>query len=107
LWDKAAATLLEALRPSDDSFEGLSRHGQMISNKRILRQENGVVLIETAFRGAINGNPSKTTYSVSSKSSPRILSFDNLASATEYFEAELTRYERPTRFTASAWRISG
>ena len=79
----------------------------MISNKRILRQENGVVLIETAFRGAFNGNPSNVTYSVSSKSSPRILSFDNLASATEYFEEELTRYDRPTRFTASAWRISG
>ena len=79
----------------------------MISNKRILRQENGVVLIETAFRGAFNGNPSKVSYSVSSKSSPRILSFDNLASATEYFEEELTRYERPTRYNASAWRISG
>ena len=79
----------------------------MISNKRILRQENGVVLIETAFRGAFNGNPSNVSYSVSSKSSPRILSFEDLASATEYFEEELTRYERPTRFNASAWRISG
>lgn len=79
----------------------------MISNKRILRQENGVVLIETAFRGGVSGSPSNVSYCVSSKSSPRILTFDNLASATEYFEEELTRYERPARFTASAWRISG
>lgn len=79
----------------------------MISNKRILRQENGVVLIETAFRGAFNGNPSSVTYSVSSKSSPRILSFEDLASAMEYFEEELTRYERPARFNASTWRITG
>jgi hypothetical protein len=78
----------------------------MISNKRILRQENGVVLIETAFRVGYTGSPSNVTYSVSSKSSPRILSFNDLASATEYFEGELTRYERPARFTASAWRIS-
>ena len=81
--------------------------GGMISNKRILRQENGVVLIETAFRGGSYGNPSNVSYSVSSKGSPRILSFDNLASATEYFEEELRGSERPTRFTASAWRISG
>ena len=80
---------------------------RMLSNKRIVRQENGVVLIETAFRGGYAGSPSNLTYSVSSKSSPRILSFDNLASATEYFEEELSRYDRPTRFTASAWRISG
>ena len=79
----------------------------MISNKRILRQESGVVLIETAFRGGYAGSRSNVTYSVSSKSSPRILSFDNLVSATEYFEEELTRSERPPRFTASAWRISG
>jgi hypothetical protein len=79
----------------------------MISNKRILRQENGVVLIETAFRGSFSGNPSNVSYSVSSKSSPRILSFDDLASATEYFEEELTRHERPSRFSARAWRISG
>ena len=79
----------------------------MISNKRIVRQENGVVLIETAFRGGVGVLPSNVTYSVSSKSSPRILTFDNLDSATEYFEEELTRYERPARFTASAWRISG
>jgi hypothetical protein len=79
----------------------------MISNKRILRQQNGVVLIETAFRGGVNSSPSNTSYSVSSKSSARMASFDDLASATEYFEEELTRSERPTRFTASAWRISG
>jgi hypothetical protein len=79
----------------------------MISSKKILRQENGVVLIETAFRGGFSSNPSNHTYSVSSKGSRRILSFDDLASATEYFEEELTRTERPTRFTASAWRISG
>jgi hypothetical protein len=79
----------------------------MISNKRILRQERGVVLIETAFRIGFSGSPSNMTYSVSSKGSPRILTFDDLASATEYFQEELTRCERPTRFTASAWRISG
>lgn len=78
----------------------------MISNKRIVRQENGVVLIETAFRGGFGG-PSNLTYSVSSKGSPRILTFDDLNSATGYFEEELTRHERPARFTASAWRISG
>ena len=78
----------------------------MISNKKIVRQENGVVLIETAFRGGFAA-PSNLTYSVSSKSSPRILTFDSLELATEYFEEELTRCERPTRFTASAWRISG
>ena len=79
----------------------------MISNKRILRQQNGVVLIETAFRGGFSASPSNTSYTVSSKSSARILSFDDLASATEYFEEELIRSERPPRFTASAWRISG
>jgi len=79
----------------------------MISKKRILRQENGVVLIETAFRDGFSSGPSNHSYSVSSKSSPRILSFDNLASATEHFEEELTRSERSPRFTASAWRISG
>jgi len=79
----------------------------MISNKRILRQQNGVVLIETAFRGGFSSSPYSTSYSVSSKSSARIASFDDLTSATEYFEEELTRSERPTRFTASAWRISG
>jgi hypothetical protein len=72
-----------------------------------VRQENGVVLIETAFRVGFSGRPSSMTYSVSSKSSPRILTFEDLASATEYFQEELTRSERPTRFTASAWRISG
>ena len=79
----------------------------MISNKRIVRQQNGVVLIETAFRGGFSSTPSTTSYSVSNKSSARMASFDDLASATEYFEEELTRSERPTRFTASAWRISG
>ena len=79
----------------------------MISNKRILRQENGVVLIETAFRGSFSASPCNVSYSVSSKSSPRILSFDDLAAATEYFEEELTRYDRQSRFTASAWRITG
>jgi len=79
----------------------------MISNKRILRQQNGVVLIETTFRGGSSSSPYGTSYLVSSKSSARIASFDDLASASEYFEEELTRYERPTRFTASAWRISG
>ena len=79
----------------------------MISNKRILRQQNGVVLIETAFRGGFSSSPANTCYTVSSKSSARIGSFDDLASATDYFEEELTRSERPTRFTASAWRISG
>ncbi len=79
----------------------------MISNKRILRQQNGVVLIETAFRGGFSGSPYNTSYSVSSKSSARILSFEELASATEYFEEEVARSERPPRFTASAWRISG
>lgn len=44
--------------------------GQMISNKRILRQESGVVLIETAFRAGYAGSRSNLTYSVSSKSSP-------------------------------------
>lgn len=83
------------------------RGERMISNKRIVRQESGVVLIETAFRGGVGSHPVNVSYSVSSKSSPRILTFDNLASATEYFEEELTRYERPTHFTASAWRISG
>ena len=79
----------------------------MLSNKRILRQEKGVVLIETAFRDGFSSAPPSTSYSVSSKSSARIASFDDLASATEYFEGELMRSERPTRFTASAWRISG
>jgi hypothetical protein len=88
-----------------DSADAASR--RMISNKRILRQEKGVILIETAFRGGYAGSPSNVTYSVCSKSSPRILSFDNLASASEYFDEELTRCERPARFTASAWRISG
>jgi hypothetical protein len=79
----------------------------MLAHKRILRQEDGVVLIETAFRGSFNAHPSSVIYSVSNKRSARMLSFDNLASATECFEEELTRYERPTRFSAGAWRISG
>jgi hypothetical protein len=36
-----------------------------------------------------------------------MLSFDDLASATEYFEEELARCERPTRLSTGAWRITG
>jgi len=79
----------------------------MIAHKRILRQEDGVVLIETAFRGTFHADPSSVVYSVSNKRSPRMVSFDDLSSATEYFEEELTRYGRPVRFKASAWRMSG
>ena len=79
----------------------------MISHKRILRQEDGVVLIETAFRGAYHAEPSSVVYSVSNKRSLRMLSFEDLDLATEYFKEELTRYARPVRFRASAWRISG
>jgi hypothetical protein len=79
----------------------------MLSHKRILRQEEGVVLIETTFRGNLNAHPSNVVYSVSSKRSARMFSYDDLASATECFEAELTRYERPARDSAGAWRITG
>jgi hypothetical protein len=79
----------------------------MISHKRILRQEDGVVLVETAFRGTFGGSPSSVVYSVSNKRSARMVSFDDLASATEHFEEELARYERVPRFAASAWRVTG
>jgi hypothetical protein len=78
----------------------------MLSYKRVLRQEDGVVLIETTFRGNSSAPPSSAVYSVSNKRSARMLSFDDLASATEYFEEELARHDRP-RFSASAWRITG
>jgi len=61
----------------------------MISNKQILRQEAGVVLIEIASRNGLNGSPEDVSYAVSSKRSSKIMTFDNLTAAVAYFESEL------------------
>jgi len=78
----------------------------MVCYKQILRQESGVVLIETSFRAGPNGGLDSVAYSVSSKRTPRVLSFDNLTAAVAYFEAELTHYDRTPRFAMGGARYS-
>ncbi len=78
----------------------------MVCYKQILRQESGVVLIEISFRAGPNGGLDSVTYSVSSKRTPKILTFDNLTAAVAYFEAELTHYDRPPRFAMGGARFS-
>ena len=78
----------------------------MVSHKQILRQENGVVLIEIAYRGGANGALDGVSYSVSSKRTSRILSFDNLTAAIAYFESELAQNERAARYAFGTPRLS-
>ncbi len=78
----------------------------MVCYKRILRQESGVVLIEIAFRAGPSGGLDSVTYSVSSKRTPKILSFDSVTEAVAYFESELARYDRPPRFAMGGERFS-
>jgi hypothetical protein len=78
----------------------------MVCYKQILRQESGVVLIEISFRAGPNGGLDSVSYSVSSKRSSKILSFDNLTAAMAYFEGELTHYDRSPRFAAMGARFS-
>jgi len=77
----------------------------MVSHKQILRQENGVVLIEIAYRGGAGGLDG-VSYSVSSKRTSRIQSFDNLTAAIAYFESELGQYERAAKFAFGGARFS-
>ena len=78
----------------------------MVSHKQILRQENGVVLIEISYRGGAHGSLGGVSYSVSSKRTSKIQSFDNLTAAIAYFESELGQYERAAKFAFGGARFS-
>ena len=78
----------------------------MVSYKQILRQENGVVLIEISYRGGPHGGLDGVSYSVSSKRTSRIQSFDNLSAAMAYFESELVQNERAPKFVLGGARFS-
>lgn len=60
-------------------------------DKRILRQEASVVLVEIASRARAPGSPAVVTYMVTSKRTPRLHYFDNSMAANECFESELAR----------------
>jgi hypothetical protein len=60
-------------------------------NKRILRQEASVVLVEIVRRSNKPGEPTAATYLVTSKRTPKLYSFDNSVAANECFESELAR----------------
>jgi hypothetical protein len=78
----------------------------MVCYKQILRQESGVVLIEISFRAGPNGGLESATYSLSSKRSSKIMSFDNLTAAVACFEAELTHYDRSPRLAMGGARFT-
>jgi len=63
-------------------------------NKRILRQEASVVLVEIASGQTARGGAASLTYLVTSKYTLRLHSFDNSAAANECFESELARATR-------------
>jgi hypothetical protein len=60
-------------------------------NKRILRQEASVVLVEIASGPSAQGGGVSLSYLVTSKRTPRLHCFDNSAAANECFENELAR----------------
>lgn len=66
-------------------------------NKRILRQEASVVLVEIARQANGPGGPAAFTYLVTSKRTPRLYSFDNSVAANECFENELARCGQTSR----------
>jgi hypothetical protein len=71
-------------------------------NKRILRQEASVVLVEIAKRARTPGGPCSVTYLVTSKRTPKLYSFDDSAAANECFEAELAHCGPASRRLAHA-----
>jgi len=78
----------------------------MVSHKQILRQENGVVLIEITYRGGPHGGLDGVSYSVSSKRTSKIMSFDNLPAAIAYFESELVSYDNAPKVAFGGARFS-
>jgi len=66
-------------------------------NKRILRNESSVILVEVARGARTPGAPATTTYLVTSKRTPKLYSFDNSAAANECFEMELAQCGQASR----------
>ena len=63
--------------------------------KQVLRQQMGVVLLETKMRGGETDAPARVSYSISSKRTSKIRCFDDLQVAESFFNDE-TSYCRKT-----------
>ena len=66
----------------------------MSAARQILRTKAGAVLVKVTLpAGAL---PAAVAYTVSSKRTPEVASFDILDAAEAYFAAEVARCEKPT-----------
>lgn len=75
----------------------------MRSAKRIVRQEWGIVLLETTVGQGVPHAPARVTYSVRSEHTPKINYFDDLTAAMSCFDDTVTRRGKtshPTSATA-------
>jgi hypothetical protein len=56
--------------------------------KQVLRQQTGVVLLETKLIGGQPDTPARVSYAITSKRTPKIHCFDEFQAAQSYFDDE-------------------